>query len=536
MADDQKLDAKQKKAVAKALRQSSKDELDKRDQQRLEREKRLRQMRAKDGSKKKIKTGGSSTTKKVVGSVIGALVLVIVLVWILFSTGIAQRNMKPMTINGEKISMLEYNYYFKSVYSQYNTYASMGYAATDSNGSLDLDAENQLFATTDANGNTETWRDTINEQTQETLQKVIAYATEAEKEGITLTQEDQDSLDDYFASINSNYTSSLDLANYYETNYGAGANEKTIRAILERNLLASEYATQHPESYDITDDEIEAEYEANKDTYDYVNYRSFTITTPTADDDATDEEKQQLEDDTATEAQTVLDGVTDEESFVAAALDQVSDEDRQDYIDNDSSLHDYAKSTSISPTDVKTWLFDSSRVSGDKTVIQSGSTYYLLYFIERSRQEEPAPTVRHILISTSESTTDADKLEKKNEAQDILAKISSEDDMIAESEELLASGEASEATEYTDVYRGEMVKSFEDWCYDPSRQPGDTGIVESSYGYHVMYYVSDGDRPYWEDEVATALRSSKFTEDSAALLEEPAYQYTTNALALRFVG
>ncbi|MDD2213557.1 MAG: peptidylprolyl isomerase [Oscillospiraceae bacterium] len=536
MADDQKLDAKQKKAVAKALKTSTRNELDKRDQQRLEREKRLRQMRAKDGSKKKIKTGGSSTTKKVVGSVIGALVLIIVLVWILFSTGIAQRNMKPMTINGEKISMLEYNYYFNSVYSQYNTYASLGYAATDSNGSLDLEAENQLFATTDANGNTETWRDTINEQTQETLQQVVAYAAEAEKEGITLTQEDQDSLDEYFANISATYTSSLDLANYYETNYGAGANEKTIRQILERNLLANEYATQYPESYDITDEEIQAEYEANKDTYDYVNYRSFTITTPTAEDDATDEETQQLEDDTAAEAQAILDGITDEESFASAALDQVSEDERQDYIDNDSSLHEYAKASSISPTDVETWLFDSSRVSGDKTLIQSGSTYYLVYFIERSRQEEPAPTVRHILISTSESTTDAEKLEKKAEAEAILAKITSEDDMIAQSEELLASEEAAEATEYTDVYRGEMVKSFEDWCYDPSREPGDTGLVESSYGYHVMYYVSDGDRPYWEDEVASALRSTKFSEDSEALLDEAAYQYTTNALALRFVG
>jgi hypothetical protein len=140
------------------------------------------------------------------------------------------------------------------------------------------------------------------------------------------------------------------------------------------------------------------------------------------------------------------------------------------------------------------------------------------------------------LISTSESTTDAEKLEKKAEAEAILAKITSEDDMIAQSEELLASEEAAEATEYTDVYRGEMVKSFEDWCYDPSREPGDTGLVESSYGYHVMYYVSDGDRPYWEDEVASALRSTKFSEDSEALLDEAAYQYTTNALALRFVG
>ena len=37
-----------------------------------------------------------------------------------------------------------------------------------------------------------------------------------------------------------------------------------------------------------------------------------------------------------------------------------------------------------------------------------------------------------------------------------------------------------------------MVKPFEDWCFDESRKPGDTGIVESDYGYHVMYYVGEG--------------------------------------------
>jgi hypothetical protein len=36
-----------------------------------------------------------------------------------------------------------------------------------------------------------------------------------------------------------------------------------------------------------------------------------------------------------------------------------------------------------------------------------------------------------------------------------------------------------------------MVKNFENWSTDDSRQYGDTGIVESDYGYHIMYFVSD---------------------------------------------
>ena len=36
---------------------------------------------------------------------------------------------------------------------------------------------------------------------------------------------------------------------------------------------------------------------------------------------------------------------------------------------------------------------------------------------------------------------------------------------------------------YTEVYQGQMVTEFNDWCFDESRQPGDTGIVYNEGGY-----------------------------------------------------
>ena len=35
------------------------------------------------------------------------------------------------------------------------------------------------------------------------------------------------------------------------------------------------------------------------------------------------------------------------------------------------------------------------------------------------------------------------------------------------------------------------MDAFDSWCFDESRKPGDTGIVESEYGYHVMYFVGN---------------------------------------------
>ena len=42
---------------------------------------------------------------------------------------------------------------------------------------------------------------------------------------------------------------------------------------------------------------------------------------------------------------------------------------------------------------------------------------------------------------------------------------------------------------YSYVYEGQMVKNFNDWCFDDARRSGDTGIVQSDFGYHVMYFV-----------------------------------------------
>lgn len=42
---------------------------------------------------------------------------------------------------------------------------------------------------------------------------------------------------------------------------------------------------------------------------------------------------------------------------------------------------------------------------------------------------------------------------------------------------------------YENVVKGQMVKEFNDWCFDSARNPGDHGLVKTQYGYHVMYFV-----------------------------------------------
>ena len=67
---------------------------------------------------------------------------------------------------------------------------------------------------------------------------------------------------------------------------------------------------------------------------------------------------------------------------------------------------------------------------------------------------------------------------------------------------------------YTDIYQGQMVAEFEDWCFDESRAYGDSGLVKTDYGYHIMYFVSS--EPTWVAD----LRSQLVNERSTALVDE----------------
>ncbi len=51
---------------------------------------------------------------------------------------------------------------------------------------------------------------------------------------------------------------------------------------------------------------------------------------------------------------------------------------------------------------------------------------------------------------------------------------------------------------YENVYKGQMVAPFEEWIFNDSRVPGETGLVKTEYGYHVMYFVHrDGEADKW---------------------------------------
>jgi len=72
---------------------------------------------------------------------------------------------------------------------------------------------------------------------------------------------------------------------------------------------------------------------------------------------------------------------------------------------------------------------------------------------------------------------------------------------------------------YENVYEGQMVPAFNDWCFDENRQYGDYGLVKTNYGYHVMFFVES--RPQW----ISYAESDWMNEQSNKLLEDIVSKY-----------
>jgi hypothetical protein len=58
-------------------------------------------------------------------------------------------------------------------------------------------------------------------------------------------------------------------------------------------------------------------------------------------------------------------------------------------------------------------------------------------------------------------------------------------------------GSAANGGLYTRVHEGRMVPEFNDWCFDDVRKFGDTALVKTTYGYHVMFFVDSYDIWYY---------------------------------------
>lgn len=186
-------------------------------------------------------------------------------------------------------------------------------------------------------------------------------------------------------------------------------------------------------------------------------------------------------------------------------------------------------------TDTEAETTDDNEKEEDKGVSKDGvaQTFDIaVYRIVKTpyRDEAPTKNVGHILVTADTYGSD-DKAKAK--ADEILAEFLANDEKTKEKFEEIANKYTEDSSVFYDnVKTGDMVAEYNDWLFDSSRKEGDTGIVKTSYGYHVMYFVGEGFATWYADSYNAVLE--KNISDAYTALEKK-HVITTNESALNSI-
>ena len=471
------------------------------------------------------KKGMSKGLKWTIGIICLVLVIAIVTFFSMLTSGYLARHATAATVGGHKLTPAMVNYFYKEAYNSMSSqYGDMMSYIIDSNTPLNeqyYDEENGI-----------TWADTLIEQGLTSAARIYAIYDEAVANGETLSDDDQSSIDATVSnlSVYATYYGYSNVNGYLAAMYGAGCNEKNFREFLSIETLANNYSQKVYDTPVYTEDELAADYAADPNAYDTVDYRVFAVTDALFDEE--DEEK--LADLKKAAADELLAAAEEgDEAFIQAAYDHASEDTKENYEDDSYTLR---TDVGHSDSDLSNWLFESDRKTGDATCVETSGTYYVAIFESRDTHDYALPNVRHILISVSDTTDEEAMATAKETAEKLLAEYEAgehtEDAFAAIGDAAYADGTAAESARYEDITPGQMVEDFENWCFDASRQVGDTGIVESTYGYHVMYFSGFGTN-YRMKLVEDEQRGNVYTDWLTATTENASYE--TVASGMRFV-
>ena len=78
---------------------------------------------------------------------------------------------------------------------------------------------------------------------------------------------------------------------------------------------------------------------------------------------------------------------------------------------------------------------------------------------------------------------------------------------------------------YEDVAPGQMIDEFNDWIFDEARKDGDSAIVKTAYGYHIIYFVGRTETRAWFEAAKGTLVSAMTTEHLKELNNEYPVRY-----------
>lgn len=532
------------------------------EQYRQERKERLAKSAKKNAKGMEKSIALRAVVKKVIAIVLVAVIALGAAYGILDYAGVVNKAVQVGYVGNENISFSEYIYYYNRAFNtlyqneQYYQYYGYQFSGYDVSKAPQDQEKDYTDSTT---GETMKWTEYLHNQAVDMAQMYLAFYQEAVKMGLELTETDKAAIDKNIEDLREQAANTgtqsasggtikgYSLNSYLRLQYGNGINESFLRKQMKIETLAKKYNdTKHDEFVSgYTAEEVKAVFDKTPDDFTFVDIRFYQFSKEELkqeDKETKDELKarqEKADKEVKANAQAMYDAITDEKSFVAQATKYNKTEGYD--ANNETLLKSVAKSSlngnsnnleAIS-ADLAKWAFDKNVKAGDKKMISDdkAGTYYIALMVNPAHDVKTVD-VRHILFMTTDSQTGEalsdDKIkEAESKAKKVLADWTAGDkteDLFAEyaTNQSEDTGSASNGGLYENVVPGQMVPEFDSWIFDASRKTGDTEIVKTDYGYHVMYFVKGNDS--YSD---ITIRDKKAQEDldkfAETLLDGDAY-------------
>lgn len=373
--------------------------------------------------------------------------------------------------------------------------------------------------------------DNMRDSAQTALEQYLVYAEAAKEAGVTLDDKDYENID---ANINA-IEEAAEINGYSKSSYmamafGKGVKEKDVRAFLELATLATKYEDQiYDETEDaVTDEEINDYYIANVDTLAVADVIKYTETLTL--DEALSEDEKTAKKEGFLAKFDAMGAAVSEEEFKTALLAYLTDKATEEgTLDDESAAspetqvenaYTTISKSEVSLADAADWLFEMDgethlRAAGEVKVFTDGddaeaeeteeaedetesesesassNTYTVeVYYIVKAPypNDEITKSTGHILIDFDSYETAE---EAKAKADEVYAEYLAGEQTKDSFEALAEKYTDDSGVFYNNISEGEMVAEFEAWVYDEARVYGDTGIVETEYGYHIMFFTGE---------------------------------------------
>jgi len=452
--------------------------------------------------------------KKIITITIIVVLVLVSALAITINSSFIRRTLHVVRIGDVGFTAAEFEYFFTSEFADYSEFMSQFQGMEGILPDPTRPLSGQIFDPQTG----ETWADFITNRVFSNMVETTAMYKAAKTDGFVLTQEQVDGIDEELAMVSiqamiSGFPSSDMLL---QRMFGNSMNERIYRKILEFLFISRFYSEHIRESFVYTPDAINTYYSQNKDELDVFNFRVLDINIAITDENADDDDIISTAEEARERAMQVAAGISNEDDFLRAVREIEGD----DFDPNNTLLR--MQGGWFDDEEISSWLSDSSRVTGDVTVIDADYGSTVFFFISRDDNNYRTTGFRQILISREQidpmdfpgGTEDPDyktalehaDLELSERAELVYTLFNA----MGRNEQALLdlidehSDDNSEGGLYTNIskvpYQSAYIQTMrvvieiEDWLFNESRQIGDSELIlTEAFGYHLVFFTGEGD-------------------------------------------